>query len=362
MNSFGKIYRLTTFGESHGSAIGGIIDGLPGNMPIDLEQVQRELDRRKPAQSDITTMRRESDTVEFLSGIYEGRTLGTPVAFIIRNTDHHSADYEELRTKYRPGHADFTYDCKFGHRDHRGGGRASARETASRVVAGAIAKQLLALQGITVNAYTMQIGDVAVPEEYRFEPSMAETTESNAVRCPHPETAARMIELVKNVKAEGDTLGGIVGCLIDNVPKGLGEPVFDKLQATLAHAMMSINAAKGFEYGMGFDGCRRRGSEVLDTFAVSDEGAITTIHNHSGGIQGGIANGQPICFRVAFKPVATLLKEIDTVDIHGCPAKLHMGGRHDPCVVPRAVPIVEAMAAMTLIDAIMLDNARNFEL
>ena len=362
MNTFGKIYRLTTFGESHGAAIGGVIDGLPGNVPIDLEQVQQELDRRRPGQSDITTGRREPDTVEFLSGIFEGRTLGTPVGFIIRNSDQHSSDYDELRTKYRPGHADFTYDYKFGHRDYRGGGRASARETASRVVAGAIAKQILALQGITVNAYTSQIGDIALPDGFKFEPSMAGTVESNPARCPDAATAERMIELVKAVKADGDTVGGVVSCLIDNVPAGLGEPVFDKLQATLAHAMMSINAAKGFEYGMGFEGCRRRGSEMLDTFVADTDGAITTLTNHSGGLQGGITNGMPIYFNVAFKPVATLLKEIDTVDVNGSQARLHMRGRHDPCVVPRAVPVVEAMAAMTLLDAIMLDNARNFEL
>ncbi len=354
MNTFGQIYRLTSFGESHGPAIGGVIDGMPAGVTINLDAVQHELDRRRPGQSDIVTARRESDRVEILSGVYEGRTLGTPIGFIVRNSDSHSDDYENLRHVYRPSHADYTYDIKYGLRDHRGGGRSSARETVARVVGGAFARQALAGLGVSIQAYTSAVGAVTldVPAD-RLDLNM---TESNAVRCPDPATAAEMERLIKAVKAEGDTVGGIVTCVIDGVPAGLGEPVFGKLHARLAEAMMSINAAKGFDYGMGFDGAAMRGSEVNDIFEPTDDGRITTRTNHSGGIQGGISNGARITMRVAFKPVATLLREIETVDDEGRKTVLKMRGRHDPCVVPRAVPIVEAMAAMTILDAVLLSR------
>lgn len=354
MNTFGQIYRLTSFGESHGPAVGGVIDGMPAGVTIDLDAVQHELDRRRPGQSDIVTARRESDRVEILSGVYEGRTLGTPIGFIVRNSDSHSDDYENLRHVYRPSHADYTYDIKYGLRDHRGGGRSSARETVARVVGGAFARQALAGLGVSIHAYTSAVGTVTldVPAD-RLDLSL---TESNAVRCPDPATAAEMERLIKAVKAEGDTVGGIVTCVIDGVPAGLGEPVFGKLHARLAEAMMSINAAKGFDYGMGFDGAAMRGSEVNDIFEPTDDGRITTRTNHSGGIQGGISNGARITMRVAFKPVATLLREIETVDDEGRKTVLKMRGRHDPCVVPRAVPIVEAMAAMTILDAVLLSR------
>lgn len=354
MNTFGQIYRLTSFGESHGPAVGGVIDGMPAGVTIDLDAVQHELDRRRPGQSDIVTARRESDRVEILSGVFEGRTLGTPIGFIVRNSDSHSDDYENLRHVYRPSHADYTYSAKYGLRDHRGGGRSSARETVARVVGGAFARQALAGLGVSIHAYTSAVGTVTldVPAD-RLDLNM---TESNAVRCPDPATAAEMERLIKAVKAEGDTVGGIVTCVIDGVPAGLGEPVFGKLHARLAEAMMSINAAKGFDYGMGFDGAAMRGSEVNDIFEPTDDGRITTRTNHSGGIQGGISNGARITMRVAFKPVATLLREIETVDDEGRKTVLKMRGRHDPCVVPRAVPIVEAMAAMTILDAVLLSK------
>lgn len=354
MNTFGQIYRLTSFGESHGPAIGGVIDGMPAGVTIDLDAVQHELDRRRPGQSDIVTARRESDRVEILSGVYESRTLGTPIGFIVRNSDSHSDDYENLRHVYRPSHADYTYDIKYGLRDHRGGGRSSARETVARVVGGAFARQALAGLGVSIHAYTSAVGAVTldVPAD-RLDLNM---TESNAVRCPDPATAAEMERLIKAVKAKGDTVGGIVTCVIDGVPAGLGEPVFGKLHARLAEAMMSINAAKGFDYGMGFDGTAMRGSEVNDIFEPTDDGRITTRTNHSGGIQGGISNGARITMRVAFKPVATLLREIETVDDEGRKTVLKMRGRHDPCVVPRAVPVVEAMAAMTILDAVLLSR------
>lgn len=354
MNTFGQIYRLTSFGESHGPAVGGVIDGMPAGVTIDPDAVQHELDRRRPGQSDIVTARRESDRVEILSGVYEGRTLGTPIGFIVRNSDSHSDDYENLRHVYRPSHADYTYSVKYGLRDHRGGGRSSARETVARVVGGAFARQALAGLGVSIHAYTSAVGTVTldVPAD-RLDLNM---TESNAVRCPDPDTAAEMERLIKAVKAEGDTVGGIVTCVIDGVPAGLGEPVFGKLHARLAEAMMSINAAKGFDYGMGFDGAAMRGSEVNDIFEPTDDGRITTRTNHSGGIQGGISNGARITMRVAFKPVATLLREIETVDDESRKTVLKMRGRHDPCVVPRAVPIVEAMAAMTILDAVLLSR------
>lgn len=353
MNTFGHIYRLTSFGESHGAAIGGVIDGVPAGIEIDLGEIQTELDRRRPGQSAIVTGRRESDRVKILSGIFEGRTLGTPIGFIIENADQHSNDYETMRHCYRPSHADYTYQVKYGLRDHRGGGRSSARETASRVVAGAIAKQILKRKDINISAYTSQVGDVALHTEYKtLDLTM---TESNPVRCPDENVADKMEALILEVKSQGDTVGGIISCVVTGVPAGLGDPVFGKLHARLADAMMSINAAKGFDYGMGFAGAAMRGSETIDRF-VCDGDKIHTETNNSGGIQGGISNGEDIYFRVAFKPVATLLQEVTTITDSGESTTLKVRGRHDPCVVPRAVPIVEAMTAMVILDAMLLDK------
>lgn len=354
MNSFGQIYRLTSFGESHGPAIGGVIDGMPTGVEINAAAIQHQLDRRRPGQSDIVTARRESDSVRILSGVFEGRTLGTPIGFTIANSDSHSSDYEELRHIYRPSHADYAYQSKYGIRDYRGGGRSSARETATRVVAGAFAMQALASLGITVRAYTSQIGDIATSGDYRNLDLTA--IDSNIVRCPDDETARRMTELVRKVKGEGDTVGGVVTCVISGAPAALGEPVFGRLDARLADAMLSINAAKGFDYGMGFEGASRRGSEMIDTFVSGRDGRTATATNNSGGIQGGISNGEDIYFRVAFKPVATLLQEVSTVNDRGEATTLKMRGRHDPCVVPRAVPVVEAMAAMVMLDAVLLNR------
>ena len=355
MNTFGTLFTLTTFGESHGPAIGGVIDGVPAGFALDLDAVQAELDRRRPGQSALTTGRREADRVEFLSGLFEGRTTGTPIGFIIRNADQHSSDYEQLRTAYRPGHADYTYSAKYGLRDHRGGGRSSARETACRVVGGAVARQVLTSLGITVRAYTSQVGPVVLAKN--FEELDLSLTESNPVRCPDAPTAERMIAEIKAAKAEGDTVGGVVTCVVTGCPVGLGEPVAGKLQARLAAAMLSINAAKGFDYGMGFEGAAKRGSEVIDNFEMNAQGCVVTTANHSGGIQGGISNGMPIYFRVAFKPVATLLRPVSTIDSEGNSVELKMKGRHDPCVVPRAVPVVEAMAAMTILDTLLISKA-----
>lgn len=353
MNTFGNIYRLTSFGESHGAAIGGVIDGVPAGIEIDLNEIQTELDRRRPGQSAIVTGRRESDRVKILSGIFEGRTLGTPIGFVIENADHHSNDYETMRHCFRPSHADYTYQVKYGIRDHRGGGRSSARETASRVVAGAVAKQILKKKGINIAAYTSQVGNIALLGDYK---SLDLTqTEANAVRCPDEAVAEQMKALLLEVKSQGDTVGGVVSCVATGVPAGLGEPVFGKLHARLAEAMMSINAAKGFEYGMGFAGAAMRGSETIDKF-VCESGIVRTLTNNSGGIQGGISNGEDIYFRVAFKPVATLLQEVETITDTGEKTALKVRGRHDPCVVPRAVPIVEAMAAMVILDALLLDK------
>lgn len=354
MNSIGERFRLTSFGESHGAAIGGVIDGMQPGIAIDLDEVQRQLDRRRPGQSDITTSRSEGDKVEILSGMLDGVTTGTPIGFIVRNTSHRSADYDNMRDVMRPSHADFTYQVKYGIRDHRGGGRSSARETIARVVAGAFARQALALRGISVTAYTSQVGSIKVDAPYTALDLNA--TDSNIVRCPDAAVAERMIELIRTVKAEGDTIGGVVTCVVKGTPAGLGDPVFGKLQARLASAMMSINAAKGFDYGLGFDDCGRRGSEMIDTWLPADTitPRIHTAANHSGGIQGGISNGEDIYFRVAFKPVATLLRDVPTVDAEGNPTTLHARGRHDPCVLPRAVPIVEAMAAMVIYDSLLL--------
>ena len=354
MNSFGTIFRLTTFGESHGEAIGGVIDGMPAGIDIDVDFIQSELNRRRPGQSKITTSRNEPDQVELLSGVFEGKSTGCPIGFIVRNTNQHSQDYENMRCLFRPSHADYTYHQKYGARDHRGGGRSSARITISRCVGGALAKLALRQLGISIQAYTSQVGDIALERDYRlYDLSL---TESNAVRCPDPEKAAQMEELITQVKAEGDTIGGIITCVIKGCPAGLGEPEFGKLHATLGAAMLSINAVKGFEYGEGFSGVTARGSEQNDVFRSVD-GQVTIATNHSGGIQGGISNGQDIYFRVAFKPVATLLKQQDTVDLEGNPTTLTARGRHDPCVLPRAVPIVEAMAAMTIFDHFLLDKA-----
>ena len=353
-NSFGHIFRLTSFGESHGPAIGGVIDGMPAGIAVDMDFIQNELNRRRPGQSQLTTARKEADELEVLSGVFEGKTTGQPIGFIVRNQNQHSDDYENLRNVFRPSHADFTYWQKYGIRDHRGGGRSSARETISRVVAGAFAKLVLRELGITIQAYTQQVGDIALTGTYNDYD--LDQTESNDVRCPDSATAQRMADLIGKVKAEGDTIGGVIACVVKGCPIGLGEPVFGKLQAELAHAMLSINAAKGFEYGMGFAGVTQRGSEQNDVFMPDEDGGITTRTNRSGGIQGGISNGQDIYFRVAFKPVATLLREQETVNIEGEPTLLHARGRHDACVLPRAVPIVEAMAAITLIDNYLLNK------
>ncbi len=354
-NSFGKIFTLTTFGESHGLAVGGVIDGMPAGIDFDEAFLQAEMARRRPGQSDITTGRREADRVEILSGIFEGKTTGTPIGFEVRNTNQHSADYEDMKHVFRPSHADFTYAQKYGVRDYRGGGRSSARETLSRVVGGAFAKMALRKLGILINAYTSRVGDIRLEGSYRdYDLRLAET---NAVRCPDADTAERMEALIRQVKEEGDTIGGVINCVVRGVPAGLGEPCFDKLHAALGHAMLSINACKGFDYGLGFDDCGRRGSEMLDTLVALD-GLIATSANHSGGIQGGISNGQDIYFRCAFKPVATLLREVETVTDEGEPTVLKAKGRHDPCVLPRAVPVVEAMAAMVVLDYYLQNAAR----
>lgn len=352
-NTFGKIFTLTSFGESHGPGIGGVIDGFPAGISIDLVFIQQELNRRRPGQSKITTDRKEADQVEFLSGIFEGKSTGCPIAFLVRNTNQHSDDYENLRGLFRPSHADFTYTQKYGIRDHRGGGRSSARETISRCVGGALAKLALKQLGISIQAYTSQVGSIALENDYkRYDLNLIET---NAVRCPDLQKAREMEEYIASVKAEGDTIGGIITCVVKGCPVGLGEPSFGKLHAALGHAMLTINAVKGFEYGEGFAGVTQRGSEQNDIF-FNDEGCINTRTNHSGGIQGGISNGQDIYFRVAFKPVATLLKEQSTVNEKGEDTTVKARGRHDPCVLPRAVPIVEAMTAMTLLDYYLMNK------
>ena len=342
-NTFGKIFTLTSFGESHGDAIGGVIDGVPANFPIDLTKIQQELDRRRPGQSNLVTQRKESDAVQLLSGIFEGKTTGSPIGFIIHNENQKSADYEHLKDAFRPSHADFSYHQKYGHRDYRGGGRSSARETACRVVAGAIAKQFLDSLGIQFSTYVDQIGSIRFENDSFFENDLIER---NAVRCPDEKMAAGMSELILETRKKGDTVGGAIRCVINGVPAGLGEPVFDKLHADLGKAMLSINAVKGFEIGSGFDSIAMNGSEHNDIF--SSDGSTKT--NHSGGIQGGISNGMPISFRVAFKPVATIMQTQPTIDEVGNETEIEGKGRHDACVVPRAVPIVEAMAAMVILD------------
>ena len=352
-NSFGNIFRLTSFGESHGPGVGGVIDGFPSGITIDMDFVQQELNRRRPGQSLLTTSRQEPDKVEFLSGIFEGKTTGCPIGFIVWNKNQHSNDYENIRNLFRPSHADYTYTQKFGLRDHRGGGRSSARETISRVVAGALAKQALKQLGISITAYTSQVGDIKLEKAYhKYDFNAIET---NDVRCPDTEKAKEMAELITQVKAEGDTIGGVITCVIKGCPVGLGQPAFGKLHAALGNAMLSINAVKGFAYGEGFDSMNLRGSQQNDVF-YNNQGCIDTHTNHSGGIQGGISNGQDIYFKVAFKPVATLLMEQPTVNIDGTETTIKAKGRHDPCVLPRAVPIVEAMAAMTILDYYLINK------
>ncbi|MDR3117980.1 MAG: chorismate synthase [Mediterranea sp.] len=354
-NSFGNLLRLTTFGESHGQAIGGVIDGYPSGVKIDVDFVQEELNRRRPGQSAITTSRNEGDKVNFLSGIFEGRSTGAPIGFVVSNEDQRSDDYSAMKYVHRPSHADFVYRSKYGIYDHRGGGRASARETVARVVGGALAKIALSKINISIHAYTSQIGNISMEGHYKDYD--LEDAECNAVRCPDPKKAAEMERYIAQVQKEGDTIGGIVGCVIKGSPIGLGQPVFGKLHAQLGAAMLSINAAKGFEYGSGFRSVDKKGSELNDLF-FKDKGSIRTHTNHSGGIQGGISNGQDIFFRVAFKPVATIGLEQETVTVDGKKTTIKGHGRHDPCVVPRAVPIVEAMAAMTILDFHMYEFAR----
>lgn len=349
MNTFGNIFRLTTFGESHGPAVGGVVDGMPAGIVIDMDFLQAELNRRKPGQSSLTTPRKESDTVELLSGVFEGKSTGCPIGFIVRNENQHSSDYDNLKDIFRPSHADYTYFCKYGIRDHRGGGRSSARETISRVVGGALAKMALQQLNVDIIAYTSQVGEITLDKNYQ-QYDFSEI-EKNAVRCPDPQKAEEMAQKIAAVKAEGDTIGGVITCIIKGCPIGLGEPAFEKLHAALGAAMLSINAVKGFEYGGGFDCAKYRGSELNDIFYTNKEGRIRTQTNNSGGIQGGISNGEDIYFRVAFKPVATLLREQETVNTKGQPTIVKARGQHDACVLPRAVPIVEAMAAMTLLDA-----------
>ena len=347
-NTFGNIFKLTTFGESHGPALGGVIDGCPPGIDLDLDFIESEMQRRKPGQSSIVTQRKEEDSVQFYSGIFEGKTTGTPIGFLIHNKDQKSKDYSHIKDTYRPSHADFVYDKKYGHRDYRGGGRSSARETASRVVAGAIAKQIL--EGIEITAHVSSVGEIKVDTHYsKLDFS---TIENNPVRCADPKTAVEMESFIKQIRKEGDTVGGEVSCVIENCPIGLGEPVFDKLHAELGKAMLSINAVKGFEYGSGFDGSKLKGSQHNDSF--NSDGKTET--NNSGGIQGGISNGMDIYFNVAFKPVATIMKSQKTIDSNNNEVEMKGKGRHDPCVVPRAVPIVEAMAALVLVDYLLINK------
>ncbi len=346
-NTTGKLFTFTSFGESHGKGIGGVVDGCPAGLELDVDFIQNELNRRRPGQSAISTPRKEGDKVEFLSGIFEGKTTGTPIGFIIWNENQHSDDYDHLKNVYRPSHADYTYQQKYGLRDHRGGGRSSARETASRVVAGAIAKLALKKMGIEITAFTSQVGHIAISKS--IESLNLDLIESNIVRCPQADIAEKMISYIAELKNEGDSIGGIISCIIKGVPVGLGEPIFDKLQSRLAQSMLSINATHGFDYGKGFEGVSLKGSEMNDQF-VKTEAKVTTKTNNSGGIQGGISNGQDIYFRVLFKPVATISKKQNTLDIYTNEVELEAKGRHDPCVLPRAVPIVEAMAALTLLD------------
>ena len=355
-NSYGSLFRISTFGESHGPAIGVVIDGCPAGLEIDEAFIQSELNRRKPGQSKITTQRKEDDTFKILSGVFEGKSTGTPIAIVIENQDQRSKDYGHIAETFRPSHADYTYDAKYGHRDYRGGGRSSARETAARVAAGAIAKLLLLKNGVLINAFVSQVGELKAPHYTQLDLSK---TEDNIVRCPDQATAEKMIALIDQVRLDRDTIGGLVTCVIKNTPVGLGEPVFDKLHAELGKAMLSINAVKGFEYGSGFEGTQLRGSQHNDEF-YSEGGRIRTKTNHSGGVQGGISNGEDIYFNVAFKPVATIMQDQQSVDKSGSEVTVSGKGRHDPCVLPRAVPIVEAMAALVMVDFLLRSRLSKF--
>jgi len=355
-STFGTLFKVTVFGESHGEMIGMVIDGCPAGLEIDLTKIQSDLDRRKPGQSKITTQRKEADLVKIVSGIFEGKTTGTPIAGLIENAGHRSKDYSHIENSFRPSHADFTYQEKYSHRDYRGGGRSSARETAARVMAGSIAKQLLTSYGIEIHAYVSQVGTIQMSlksVDYNL-------IESNIVRCPDQETAKKMIARIEEVKSQGDTVGGVISCVIKGCPVGLGEPVFDKLHADLGKAMLSINAVKGFEYGSGFKGVESLGSLHNDVFQM-DDGKVSTKTNHSGGVQGGISNGMDIEFRVAFKPVATIMKPQASINKQGEDVVVEGKGRHDPCVVPRAVPIVEAMAAITLVDHLLRNKTARMD-
>lgn len=356
-NSFGEIYRITTFGESHGPGIGVVIDGCPSGLTFNSSFIQSELNRRRPGQSSIVTQRKESESFEVLSGVFEGRTIGTPICIFIRNENQKSKDYDHIKDSYRPSHADFTYDAKYGIRDYRGGGRSSARETAARVIGGAIAKLILAEADIKIQAMVSQVGDISLPDGIIVDMDLVE---QNEVRCPHPETATQMIDLIKSVRKDGDTIGGIVTCYIENCPRGLGEPVFDRLHADLGKAMMSINAAKGFEYGEGFNCVSMRGSQHNDSFVIEDDDPVTET-NHAGGILGGISTGMDINFNVAFKPVATIMQDQKSINRQGEAITVKGKGRHDPCVVPRAVPIVEAMAAMVIVDHYLRDRSSRID-
>lgn len=359
-NSFGHIFRLTSFGESHGAGIGGVVDGFPAGIPIDMYLIQRELIRRRPGQSAFTTPRKEKDQVEFLSGIFEGVSTGCPIGFLVRNENQRSKDYGALAHLFRPSHADYTYTQKYGVRDYRGGGRSSARETIARCVAGALAKLALKELGVSIHAYTSRIGSVSLDKDYHAYDLSLENIESNPVRCPDERKADEMGVEIFKARSIGDTLGGIITCVVKGCPAGWGEPVFDKLHAMLGYAMLGINAVKGFEYGGGFAMTSRKGSEMNDVF-YNDNGSIRTRTNNSGGIQGGISNGEDIYFRVAFKPIATLIREQETVNDQGKDIRFTAGGRHDSCVIPRAVPIVEAMAAMTLLDAYLMSKTTHLK-
>ena len=357
-NSFGKLFKITTFGESHGQALGVIIEGCPAGLKLDESKIIAEMQRRKPGQSKITTQRKEEDEIQIKSGVFEGKTTGTPIGIVVNNSDQKSKDYSHISDKFRPSHADFTYFTKYGIRDYRGGGRSSARETAARVAAGAIAKQLLEAKGISVQAYVSQVGNLKLEKSYQE--LDLDKAEENIIRCPDPATAEKMIELIDGVRKDRDTIGGIVSCVIKNTPAGIGEPVFDRLHAELGKAMLSINAVKGFEYGSGFEGVKMRGSEHNDAF-VQEGDKVKTKTNHSGGIQGGISNGEDIYFNVAFKPVATIMIDQESVNEAGESVTVSGKGRHDPCVVPRAVPIVEAMAALVIVDYILLSKSNKLQ-
>lgn len=352
-NSFGNRLVFTSFGESHGPSIGGVLDGCPAGFEIDLSLIQDELNKRKPGQSKITTQRKESDLVQILSGVFEGKTTGSPIGFIIHNEDQKSKDYAHIKESFRPSHADYTYDAKYGHVDYRGGGRSSARETATRVVAGAIAKQILTKIGVNTIAYVNSVGNISIEKSY--DQLDLNLVESNIVRCPDADKANMMIDLIESIKKEGDTIGGTISCVINNVPVGIGEPVYEKLEANLAKAMLSINAVKGFDIGSGFEGTKMKGSNHNDVIQSVD-GVVNTVTNNSGGIQGGISNGEAIFFKVAFKPTATLMQKQKTISKAGDNVILEGKGRHDPCVVPRAVPIVEAMANLVILDHMLLAN------